>query len=121
MKYDSLYDEFLRCFPDDAASLNTRAKELSVEPSDGMHIMFGMVVVPFVLTLVEEKNEAKLKTAFHFFERMETSGDAMISEVLEFTVLEDLASQEKNILNCCKSYMEIETLKGCQAVEQYMM
>lgn len=121
MKYELLYDDFLQCFPDDAALLEANARELSVEPSDGMHIMFGIVVVPFILKLVEEKNDEKLKIAFDFFEQMECSKNTMISEVLEFTVLEDLISQEKSVLNYCKSYMGKETLKGCQIVERYMM
>lgn len=121
MKYDTLYDEFLKSFPEDAAALNARAGEMSVDPSDGMHIMFGMVIVPFILKLVEDKNEIKLKAAFHFFERMQNSGDALIAEVLEFTVLEDLISREKSVLDSCKAYMESETRKACRAVERFMM
>lgn len=121
MKYDLLYDRFLECFPEDADALNARAEELSLNPSDGMHLMFGMVIVPFLLKLIEEKDDVRLRRAFHFFEQMETSGNALICEVLEFTVLEELIAQGESVLNYCKSYMERETLKGCQNVERYMM
>ena len=44
MDYNNIYDEFLKYFPEDTAILNGKAEELSVEPSDGMHVVFGMVV-----------------------------------------------------------------------------
>lgn len=121
MEYNNLYNEFLELFPEDAVMLNRKAAELSVETSDGMHVMFGTVVVPFVVQLVEKKDADKLKLAFEFFERMATSDDPHISEVLEFTVLEDIVSLDKGYLDCCKSYMGSETRKSCQSVEKYMM
>lgn len=121
MKYDTLYDEFLKLFPDDRDWLHEKASELSAEPSDGMHIMFGMVVVPFVVELLEREDERKLKIAFDFFEKMAKAENPMISEVLEFTILEDIISRGKAILDKCKGYMKQKTLDSCIVVEKYMM
>lgn len=121
MKYSMLYDEFLTHFPEDIIVLKDKADKLTIAPSDGMHVVFGMIVMPFIIKLIVKKNEKKLKIAFNSFEQMATSEEPLICEVLEFTVLETLISQEKNTLNYCKSYMKKETLKSCLAVEQYMM
>lgn len=121
MNYEKLYDEFLTYFPNDIIALNRITDKLSIDDSDGMHVVFGMVVVPFVLELASEKNSEKLKKAFSFFEQMAKSDNPLICEVLEFTILESIISQDKDILQYCKSYMGNETLECCQAVEQYMM
>ena len=96
------------------------AEEVSAEPSDGMHIMFGMVIVPYVMELMASCNDFKLKLCFRFFEQMANEEDAMISEVLEFTVLENLISNGRETLNKCKAYMGKKTLECCSMVEKYM-
>ncbi|MCQ2510084.1 MAG: hypothetical protein MJ116_06435 [Lachnospiraceae bacterium] len=121
MKYESLYDEFIQCFPDDQFRLKELAEGAAAEPSDGMHIMFGMVVVPFLMELLNSCKETKLKAAFEYFEKMAEAGDPMVSEVLEFTVLEDIISRGKSTLDKCKSYMGQKTIESCVAVEKYMM
>ena len=121
MKYDTLYEEFLSLFPDDVDRLSEKASEVSAEPSDGMHVMFGMVVVPFVMELLECKDERKLKIAFDFFEEMAKAENSMISEVLEFTILEDIISRGKVTLDKCKHYMKRNTLDSCSGIEKYMI
>ena len=51
MKYESLYDEFVEMFPEDLEHFDELAEESSAEREDGMHIMFGMVVCPFILNI----------------------------------------------------------------------
>ncbi len=121
VKYEGLYDEFVQSFPDDLSRLQEIAVSASAEPSDGMHIMFGMVIMPFLMVLLENREETKLKAAFDFFERMAESDDSMISEVLEFTILEDIISRGKFTLGRCKTYMGQKPLEHCSAVEKYMM
>jgi hypothetical protein len=121
VKYDTLYEEFLSLFPDDVDRLSEKASEVSAEPSDGMHVMFGMVVVPFVMELLECKDERKLKIAFDFFEEMAKAENSMISEVLEFTILEDIISRGRATLDKCKQYMKQNTLDSCSVIEKYML
>lgn len=116
-----MYEEFLSLFPDDVDRLSEKASEVSAEPSDGMHVMFGMVVVPFVMELLECKDERKLKIAFDFFEEMAKAENSMISEVLEFTILEDIISRGKVTLDKCKHYMKRNTLDSCSVIEKYMI
>lgn len=121
MKYETLYEEFTRLFPNDLNRLQKIAENVSAEPSDGMHIMFGMVVIPFIMKLLEHDDKAKLTIAFEFFEKMATDNNPMVSEVLEFTILEDIISRGADVLNKCKPYMKQHTLESCLAVEQYLM
>lgn len=121
MTYDTLFDEFVLCFPDDAPRIQEIAKCADAEPSDGMHIMFGMVIVPYLVELLEKGNVEKVKSVFVFFERMAEADDTMISEVLEFTVLEELISRGKQILDICKKFMGQKTLERCSILEKYVL
>ncbi len=121
MRYETLYDEFTQLFPADLNRLQQKAEKVSAEPSDGMHIMFGMVVVPFIMELLAHDDKQKLAVAFEFFEKMAEDDNPMVSEVLEFTVLEDFISRGKAVLDKCKLYMKQKTFESCLAVEKYMM
>lgn len=121
MKYENLYNEFICLFPDDKQEINKIAKEAFVDSNDGMHVKFGMVVVPYIMVLLENNEQQKLITAFDFFEKMADSNESMISEVLEFTVLEDIISRGKDILDMCKLYMKQKTKESCLSVEKYLM
>ena len=120
MKYELLYNNFIKLYPNDKKKLDDMAKALEAEPSDGMHIMFGMVVVPFVADLIEKGDNEKVRAAFAFFEKMAKEKNDLISEVLEFTILEDFISRGDLFLHECKKYMGRETLKSCLYLEQYM-
>ena len=119
MKYENLYSDFKSLFPEHADEIENIAKKVSAEPSDGMHIMFGMVVVPFVLVLLSKNKDIELNKAFVFFEEMAHSEDSLISEVLEFSILEELISQDEEILKKLKTYMGYETYKSCSSLEKF--
>ena len=119
MQYEKLYNEFKQLFPEDSDKLDKLAIEADAEAEDGMHVMFGMVVVPFVLDLLSRKEDEKLQTAFAFFEKMGKSNDSLISEVLEFSVLEDFVSQDEVVFNKLKTYMQPETKRSCASLEMY--
>lgn len=120
MEYKNLYNEFVQLFPDDEKRINEIAKNASAEQSDGMHIMFGMVVIPYLIELLKDNNKKNLTKAFCFFEKMAETNDNKISEVLEFTILENIISCGKNIYNSFKPYMGKETLNSCLTVEKYL-
>ncbi len=121
MKYETLYNDFIDLFPSKKAKLEEYAKKASADPSDGMHIMFGMVIIPFLLDLLNDNDQSSLKVAFSFFEQMEESNDQMILEVLEFTVLENIVSKGKNISTKLTSYMGRKTLESFYTIEKYLL
>ncbi|MDO4179485.1 MAG: hypothetical protein Q4D21_09930 [Phascolarctobacterium sp.] len=92
-----------------------------IDTKDGMHVIFGMVVVPYLVHLLDLGDKDKLKRAFEYFEKMASSGDILICEVLEFTILEDLISRGAKNLELAKKFMQHETLESCLKVEKYML
>lgn len=82
------------------------------------HIVFGDVVVPFVLELLSGESEQKtLERMFAFFERMATSSDDMVSELLGVSVLEQLGD-DPDILSKAVRYMGSSTRELSNAVEK---
>ena len=118
MKYDELYKKFISEFPDDEPAINAIAAENAVDNEDGMHIAFGMVVLPFLSRLVEDNQTAKIEKAFAFFEKMASSDDHLISEVLEFTVIEGIIALGKDFVSKCISYMKPHTYDSFKAISQ---
>ena len=120
MMYDRLYSDFKALFPEDSDVFNKLSREANADESDGVHVMFSFVIIPFVLSLMNENNTDKLKTAFDYFEKMALSDSADITEVLEFTVIENLMSNGQRIYESAKKYMKPETIKCCKRAEKYL-
>ena len=118
MKYDELYKNFIYEFSDDEPAINAIAAENAVDDEDGMHIAFGMVVLPFLSRLVEENQTAKIEKAFAYFEEMASSDDHLISEVLEFTVIEGIIALGNDFVSKCISYMKPHTYDSFKAISQ---
>ena len=118
MKYEELYRDFIALFPEDKEYFEKQCLENDVEEEDGMHIMFGLVVLPFIKRIVRESKD-KSKKAFEFIEQMEKSGNSQIAEVVEFTILEDLVSNEKDSIDMYSVYFGDETKLAAEAVGKW--
>lgn len=118
MNYDELYDSFVSLFPEDRAVFDQLKMEADVdENEDGMHIMFGMVVVPYIRKIVCE-NPDKTQKAFDFLERMELDDNPDIGNVAEVSVLEALMNDEGGM----KKYMVYigpKSLKATRYMSQF--
>ena len=122
MKYESLYADFVSLFPEDKDVIQQFEKKNTVFPAeDGMHILFGFVVVPFVSELIKTDDDDKIRRSFNFFEDMALSESEDIGEVLDFTILEDFISRGNDFLEKCKSYMGQRTLEDCKSVEEWFI
>lgn len=119
MKYEELYDEFIGLFPEDEEFFSAREKETAAERSDGMHIMFGMVVCPFIL-LIPVENSEKIQRAFDFIEQMETSGDSDIANVAEVTVLEYLMTDENGGMEKFGRFLGAESMETVKHMSKYL-
>ena len=120
MIYEQLYSDFKKLFPENITLLDKFADDANADENDGMHIMFSFVVVPFVLNLLNNGSSDELKVAFDFFEKMAVSDSRDITEVLEFTVIENLMSNGKKLYENAKKYMGTETIICCKRVEKYL-
>lgn len=119
MKYESLYDDFIKLFPTYRDFIEKQELKNRISNEDGQHVKFEMVVVPFFIKLVENKDSDSLRKAFSYFEKMANSHQSKIIEVLEFTILESLIARGQQFVTKCKFYMGKETLASCNAIEKY--
>ncbi|SFU30750.1 DUF7674 family protein [Butyrivibrio sp. INlla21] len=121
MEYMNLYKSFKQENSEGQLFFETKEKENLIDETDGMHVAFGMVVVPYILEIIKNGKESEITKAFAFLEKMALSEEVKICEVLDFTVIEKIADQGHEILNQCKNYMGLNTLKHCEEVEKYFM
>lgn len=121
MNYNSLYTDFKDLFPNYSNQFDRFSADAKADENDGIHVLFSFVVIPFTLSLLNnDKNEEIIK-AFDYFEQMASSKTSDITEVLEFTVLENLISSGSSILEKSKNFMGTETLKSCLNIEKYLL
>ncbi len=118
MRSEELYIKFKALFPDDSELFKEIEREAGTDSESGMHVVSGMVVVPFVTRIAKESHD-KAKRAFDYFETMETSGDPRIAEVVEFTVLENLLTEDKEMVSEYAKYFGPETTIAAKAVGKW--
>lgn len=119
MEYENLYIEFKSRLSEGKRFFSKKEQENSLDGSDGIHVFFGMVVFPYIVQLVTEKNTVVLKKVFDFMEDMSVSENEKINEVLDFTFLEQIIDTDSDLLTTCKMYMKENTLQHCKTLEQY--
>ena len=115
MKYEDLYDEFINLFPEDKEFFKRFEEETGAERSIGMHIMFGLVVSPYILRLLEKEPEK----AIEFIEKMETSEDERIANVADVSVLEILITEEDGGIEKIRKYLGPKSLASVSHSAQY--
>ncbi|BCN29084.1 DUF7674 family protein [Anaeromicropila herbilytica] len=119
MEYDNLYLEFKKEVPECLGFFDKKETDNLVDDTVGVHISFGMVVVPYICNIINDKKTEEIKKVFDFIEKMAVSKDIKVQEVLDFTVLEGLADEGYDVLERCKKYMKINTVQHCEEVEKY--
>lgn len=118
MKYEELYNDFIAMFPEDYCFFKEKENETGADISDGIHVVFGMVVVPYVTKIVKESPDKATK-AFEFFEMMEMSEEPKIAEVLEFTVLEHFLTDDADMAQKYVEFFGEETKKAAVEVGKW--
>ena len=118
MIYAKLYDEFVGLFPEDKAFFHAMEEKTGADKEDGMHVIFGMVVCPYIISLLST-NPEKAQKAFDFVEEMETSGDSDIVNVAEVSILEVIMTDEKGGIENMKKYMGKESLAAIEHMSQF--
>ncbi len=104
MKYDELTNLLIKEIVE-LKSVYEQELEWWDGQSPGAHNIFGDVLNPYLIELLNENREkTKLKKIFKFLEEMANSEDELLKEVLACTVLERLGD-DKAILEIAKRYM----------------
>ncbi|WP_294796978.1 hypothetical protein [uncultured Fenollaria sp.] len=90
----------------------------NIDEDSGVHTVFSLVFNPVLFNAIRFNDEALINKMFTFMEAMETSGDIYVSEVLEFTILEELADEfyESEI----SKYMGPETKMAYEQISKYI-
>lgn len=121
MVYENLYSEFKERVPECKEFCRKKEVENLIDETDGIHIYFGLVVVPYIIEVALSKNESISRKVFEFLEEMAISGDARIDEVLDFTILEQIIDGDKSILDKCKKLMLPQTILHCEKIKEYFL
>ena len=119
MTYDNLFEDFKEAIPEGMKFYEKKMKECDVDETDGKHVIFAMVIVPYIFHVVQNKEEEIIKKVFCFLEEMAICEDIKVQEVLDFTILENIVDEGPEILQQYKQYMGSNTLEQCEEVEQY--
>lgn len=86
----------------------------------GNHNIFGNVLNPFLIKLLEKDNQEQIKKRiFEFLEEMALSDDIRIQEVVSVTVLEYLGDSKK-LLKKARKLMGNKTLEFSKEIEKWL-
>lgn len=67
-----------------------------VDDTVGIHVSFGMVIVPYILYIVANREETVIQKTFCFMEQMALCQDIKVQEVLDSTILEQIMKDTIN-------------------------
>lgn len=123
MKYDSLIEDIFDTIPELREEYNSKAENELIDEETGVHIVFGLIIVPYLIELLKSENDQyndeMLKKIFEFLEEMAKSDDVLVQEVLEFTIIERIIDEGKEVLNNAYKFMLDETKKSSIEVEKF--
>ncbi|MBG9944241.1 hypothetical protein ABE237_16190 [Brevibacillus formosus] len=90
-------------------------EEIEWLEEDLPHVIFGMVLTPYIIKSLEEHRN--VETIFNFLEEMALSVDEKVQELLVVSVLESLIT-ERGIIEIAKSHMGERTRQLFKTAEQ---
>ena len=118
MTFESLISEACSRFPEVQTEFEMQKRAGDIDESLGQHIFFSFVFDKILFRAIDEKKEYIVQSMFIFLEEMETSGDSNIAEVVEFTTLEELCDDYRNVQ--FEKYLGSETKLALKAIREYM-
>lgn len=120
MNYENILDLLFNKIPEIKAFYEKKKQENLVDDDSGKHIIFGMVIVPYILEEVNNHGENE-KKIFDFLEEMSFCEDVKVGELLDYTILEQFIDEGKQQLDILKSFMHENVLKCCMEIEKYFI
>lgn len=97
LTYLNAYSKFKEKFNSDIRLITSIEKKYLIDETDGPYIQFGTVVPRYIYHLVDMENFERIKECFNFFDEMTfaSNKDKELSGVVQFSVLENLVTNEK--------------------------
>lgn len=119
MEYENLVDIARYDVPEFDDEYKKMINDGTLDADSGIHIVFSYVFVPLVIDAINSDNQDLEKRLFNFIEKMAESKDKKISEVVDFTIMEELhdnipteklvsllsGDESKRSLSCVLGYM----------------
>lgn len=119
LNYETVDQELIKSLPEIREPYEEELKSWTGE-EPGQHNIFGNVLNPFLLDLLQkDSNEGLIKRAFDFIEQMATSNDEKVSNVVQVTICEQLGD-DKIILEKARKYMGQKTLELSKDAEKFL-
>ncbi|OKP73898.1 hypothetical protein A3842_21395 [Paenibacillus sp. P3E] len=110
MEYENLIERLLADVPQIRPHYE---EEIEWLEEDLPHVIFGMVVTPFIIKSIETQKE--VSNLYSFLEEMAVADDK-VQEVLVVSVLESLIT-DRDIIDTAKSHMGKLTKTLCETTE----
>ncbi len=118
MEYENLIFDACNRFPEVQKEFVAQEKTGDINESLGQHIFFSFVFNKILFRAINEKMRDIAQKMFSFLEEMETSSDPNIAEVAEFTVLEELCDNYRNVQ--FEKYLGPESKLALKSIREYM-
>lgn len=117
LEYECLNEELLTRFPQLLPSYR-EVQELWDGHEPGPHIVYGDVLVPYIIGTLEDESERSIvESVFAFLEELLNGGRSSVRDVVGATVLEGLHGHESARLRA-RSYMGPLTRRLAQQIEE---
>lgn len=117
MNYNNLITDVCNEFNEIKTLYTIELEKDNLDYESGPHTVFSFVFVPLLKNAIKN-NDILAKKMFKYLEKMENSEDLHVSEVAEFTVLEEIAdnfSDEEVV-----PYMGAKTLESFNLIRRYI-
>lgn len=117
ISYDSLIENVCDEFPKVRELYSLELKNGSIDFDSGGHTVFSFCFVPTLKRAILN-DDALAQRMFDYLEKMEMSGDNLVGEVAEFTVLEEILDDFE--FNKVKKYMGELTMDAAKLINRYI-
>jgi hypothetical protein len=88
------------------------------DEAPGAHVLYGDILNPYIVELLESENKPALKRVFDFLEELSRASDFRLRELVTVTVCEFLGTDRRR-LERAKSFMGPATKRLSDAVERF--
>ena len=118
LSYDKLSTKLIDVVPELRGEYEKERKWWG-EEIPGPHIIFGDILTPHLISLLESNREkGRLERIFDFLEELANHEDAHVREVVQVTVCERLGDK-KEWLEKARQYMGKATLRLSHEIEKF--
>ncbi len=121
MNYQNLFKNFINSVPEAEKYCQDIIKSQDIDENDGMHICFGFAVRPYVKQVLLSGDRKTLIKIADYFEKMETSENPLVAEVLEQSVIEHLMAEDRRLIKQFDDVWGPETKEAFKSVGQWIL